>query len=151
MNMNQMEQFSNPVSTLDKIFLRRISRLATQFADKSIFCKAPSACHSCYIYAQGSFNNYVDKMRGGGVQKMSVFVHVQGKKTVHAGRGVRKLQNSVHVVIEWPLRPKYLSHMRMVNMYYVSNFSKLGIYGKFPSSSYQNTLQYLMQQQDIVL
>ena len=34
--------------------------------------------HSC----KGSFNNYVDKMRG---QKMSVFVHAQGIKTVHAG------------------------------------------------------------------
>ena len=26
----------------------------------------------------GAFNNYVDKMRGGGGQKMSVFVHAQG-------------------------------------------------------------------------
>ena len=33
----------------------------------------------------GPFNNYVDKMRGG--QKMSVFVHAQGIKTVHDGRG----------------------------------------------------------------
>ena len=31
---------------------------------------------------------YVDKMRGGGGQKMSVFVHAQGIKTVHAGGGV---------------------------------------------------------------
>ena len=38
---------------------------------------------------------HVDKMRGG--QKMSVFVHAQGIKTVHAGgRGLKKLQNSVH-------------------------------------------------------
>ena len=38
--------------------------------------------------ALGPFNNYnVDKMRGGGGQKMSVFVHAQGKKTVHAGEG----------------------------------------------------------------
>ena len=36
---------------------------------------------------KGSFNNYVDKMRGGGGQKMSVFVHAQGIKTVHAGGG----------------------------------------------------------------
>ena len=35
----------------------------------------------------GAFNNYVDKMRGGGGQKMSVFVHAQGIKTVHAGGG----------------------------------------------------------------
>ena len=38
----------------------------------------------------GAFNNYVDKMRGGGGQKKSVFVHAQGIKTVH-------------VVVEWPL------------------------------------------------
>ena len=43
---------------------------------------------------KGSFNNYVDKMRGGGGQKMSVFVHAQGIKTV------QKWQNSVHVVVE---------------------------------------------------
>ena len=34
---------------------------------------------------KGAFNNYVDKMRGGGGQKMSVFVHAQGINTVHAG------------------------------------------------------------------
>ena len=34
---------------------------------------------------------------------MSVFVHAQGTKTVHAGGGVRKWQNSVHVVVECPL------------------------------------------------
>ena len=34
---------------------------------------------------KGAFNNYVDKMRGGGGQKMSVFVHAQGIKTVNAG------------------------------------------------------------------
>ena len=34
---------------------------------------------------KGAFNNYVDKMRGGEGQKMSVFVHAQGIKTVHAG------------------------------------------------------------------
>ena len=46
---------------------------------------------------KGPFNNYVDKMGGG--QKMSVFVHAQGIKTVHAG-GVKKWQNSIHVVVE---------------------------------------------------
>ena len=46
-------------------------------------------------------------MRGGGGQKMSVFVHGQGIKTVHAGgRGVKKWQNSVHVVVECPLKKK---------------------------------------------
>ena len=37
--------------------------------------------------SKGAFNNYVDKMRGGGGQKISVFVHAQGIKTVHAGEG----------------------------------------------------------------
>ena len=43
-------------------------------------------------------------MRGSGGQKMSVFVHAQGIKTVHAGgKGVvKKCQNSVHVVVECP-------------------------------------------------
>ena len=36
------------------------------------------------LLALGPLNNYVDKMRGGG-QKMSVFVHAQGIKTVHPG------------------------------------------------------------------
>ena len=51
---------------------------------------------------KGPFNNYVDKMRGRGGQKMSVFVHAQGIKTVHTevGEGVKKWQNSVHVVVE---------------------------------------------------
>ena len=46
----------------------------------------------------------MDKLRGGGGQKMSVFVHAQGMKTVHAGGGVKKWQNSVHVVVECPLK-----------------------------------------------
>ena len=33
---------------------------------------------------------------------MYVFVHAQGIKTVHAGRGVKQWQNSVHVVVECP-------------------------------------------------
>ena len=36
------------------------------------------------LFIKGPFNNYVDKMRGGGSQKMSVFVHAQDIKTVHA-------------------------------------------------------------------
>ena len=43
------------------------------------------------VSSKGSFNNYVDKMRGGGGQKMSVFVHAQGIKTVHAGGGGQKM------------------------------------------------------------
>ena len=38
-----------------------------------------------FIVLMGTFNSYVDKMRGGGGQKISVFVHAQGIKTVHAG------------------------------------------------------------------
>ena len=47
----------------------------------------------------------MDKMNGGGGQKMSVSVHAQGIKSVHAGGrwGVKKGQNSVHVVVECPL------------------------------------------------
>ena len=50
--------------------------------------------------SKGAFNNYVDKMKGGGGQKMSVFVHAQGIKTVHAGGVAKKWQNSVHIVVE---------------------------------------------------
>ena len=38
--------------------------------------------------SKGSFNNYVDKMRG---QKMSVFVNAQGIKIVYAGGGGQKM------------------------------------------------------------
>ena len=38
----------------------------------------------------GPFNNYVDKMRVGGGQKMSAFVHAHGITTVHAGGGGSK-------------------------------------------------------------
>ena len=38
---------------------------------------------------------------GGGGKKMSVFVHTQGIKTVHAGGGGgQNWQNSVHIVVE---------------------------------------------------
>ena len=49
-------------------------------------------------------------MRGGGGQKMSVFVHAQGIKTVHVGRGVgvKKWQNLVHVVVECPLKSSFV-------------------------------------------
>ena len=56
----------------------------------------------------GALNNYMDKMRGVGGQKTSVFVHAQGIKTVHAG-GVKEWQNSVHVVIECPLVHNHVS------------------------------------------
>ena len=42
---------------------------------------------------------------------MSISVHAQGIKTVHTevGEGVKKWQNSVHVVVECPLMLGYLS------------------------------------------
>ena len=44
---------------------------------------------------------------------MSVFVHAQGIKTVHTGgEGVKKWQNSVHVVVECPL--KYAHNFRIL-------------------------------------
>ena len=57
------------------------------------------------IFSKGPFNNYVDKMRGGGGQKMPVFVHAHGIKTVHArgdgrGGGQKMAKDSVHVVVE---------------------------------------------------
>ena len=36
---------------------------------------------------KGAFNNYVEKMRGGKGQKMSVFFHAKATKTVHTGKG----------------------------------------------------------------
>ena len=57
----------------------------------------------------GAFNNYVDKMRGEGVINLSAFVHAQGIKTIQArGREVKKLQTSVHVVVECPLMVQLL-------------------------------------------
>ena len=63
-----------------------------------IFLRSAQPNH--FVCNKGPFNNYVDKRRGGGGQKMSVFVHAQGIKIVHAGVGVKKWQNSVHVVVE---------------------------------------------------
>ena len=34
---------------------------------------------------------------------MFIFVHAQSMKTVHAGVGIKKWQNYVHVVVECPL------------------------------------------------
>ena len=51
-------------------------------------------------------------MRGGGGQKMTVFVHAQGIKTVHAGGGGKKWQNSVHVVVECHFM-NYMIHVKL--------------------------------------
>ena len=44
---------------------------------------------------------------------MSVFVHAQGIKIVHAGGGVKKWQNSVHVVVECPLTRTFCSRDKL--------------------------------------
>ena len=60
-------------------------------------------CHRNICSIQGPIHNYVDKMRGGRGQKMSVFVHAQSVKTVHAGGWGQRMANFVHVVIKCPL------------------------------------------------
>ena len=63
---------------------------------------------------KGPFNNYVDKMRGVGVQKMSVFVHTQSMITVHAGEGVKKWHNSVHVVVDCGIPPRCFTWFSLI-------------------------------------
>ena len=72
----------------------------------------------------------MDKRRGGGGQKMSVFVHAQGIKTVHAGGGVKKWQNSVHVVVECPLmfRPCTFEEAFFSIVVQIPNAIKIGLY-----------------------
>ena len=56
-------------------------------------------------------------MRGEGDQKVSVFVHAQGIKTVHAeGGGVKKWQNFVHVVVECPFNIAITYYSNAVNL-----------------------------------
>ena len=43
------------------------------------------AMRELLITGKGAFNNYVDKIGGGGGRKKSVFVHAQVIKTVHTG------------------------------------------------------------------
>ena len=45
---------------------------------------------------------------------MYVFVHAQDIKTVHAGGGVKKWQNSVHIVVECP-PSHFLQQMSMID------------------------------------
>ena len=57
------------------------------------------------------FNNYVDKMRVGEGQKMSVFVHTQGVKTFHAGLGGGSKNGkilSTYIVVKMPLQPYFV-------------------------------------------
>ena len=48
-------------------------------------------------------------MRGGGGQKMSVFVHAQGIKTVHTGGGGQKMAKVFPRSCRMTLRAKHLS------------------------------------------
>ena len=48
---------------------------------------------------KGGIQSLRGQDEGGGGLKISVFVHAQGMKTVHAGGGI-KWQNFVHVVVE---------------------------------------------------
>ena len=51
-------------------------------------------------YVKGTFNNHMDKLRGGGGQKMSVFVHAQGIKTVKEGsRGSKMAKFCPHSLL----------------------------------------------------
>ena len=51
----------------------------------------------------GAFNNLVDKREWVGGLRFAIFVHDQWIKTAHGGRlAVKKGQNYVHVVIEYP-------------------------------------------------
>ena len=52
---------------------------------------------------------------------MSIFVHAQGKKTVHAGGGGQKYQNSVHVVVECPLTSNSIKNQ--IKTYRPGNFT----------------------------
>ena len=96
-------------------FLKVLYKFVSKSKVKEVSIISPGLkcfCGHLYEYstinlAKGAFNNYVDKMRGGGGPKMSAFVHAQGIKTASCPRkegvGVKKWQNSVHVVVEYPL------------------------------------------------
>ena len=63
---------------------------------------------------------------------MSVFGHAQGIKTLHAGEGGKKWQNSVQVVVECPLNGNFKRNGPLktnqrgiclgVHTYYVNNY-----------------------------
>ena len=53
---------------------------------------------------KGSFNNYVEKMRG---SKISVFVHA-------GGGGVKKWHNSVHVVVDCGIPPRCFTWFSLI-------------------------------------
>ena len=73
-------------------FLKVLYKFVSKSKVKEVSIISPGLkcfCGHLYEYstinlAKGAFNNYVDKMRGGGGPKMSAFVHAQGIKTIHA-------------------------------------------------------------------
>ena len=74
---------------------------ATQFQHKScmtLLCSNLRLLLSSRVFSgnKGSFNNYVDKMRGEGGLKMSGFVHTQGINTAHDGGGGQKMAKFCH-------------------------------------------------------
>jgi hypothetical protein len=95
--MKKQPHQKTTLSYLLKIFLIKVWPTDLKSLVRNLlFTKWPS-----FFTIFWPFNNYVDKMRWVGGQKMSVFVHAQGIKTAHAG--VKKWQNFVHVVVECPL------------------------------------------------
>ena len=69
-----------------------------------ITCMMTDWVKSKPVLGKGPFNNYVDKMRGGrGSKNVCFYPHSGYKNCPRRGR-VKKWQNSVHVVVECPLR-----------------------------------------------
>ena len=61
---------------------------------------------------------------------MSVFVHAQGMKTVHAGGGGKKWQNSVHIVVDFPLISKFVL-VELTDIMYYSTCTTFAWYNFF--------------------
>ena len=73
----------------------------------------------------------MDKMRGGGDQKMS-FCPRWGYKNCPRRGGGQKWQNSVHVVVEWPLILNvFSSFMQKIHPYMYHSWSQYLIWSKF--------------------
>ena len=67
-----------------------------------------------YVLKGHSITTWTRWRRGEGGQKMSVFVHAQGIKTVHAGggRGFKKWQNSVQIIVISYISPNIYIYAR---------------------------------------
>ena len=71
------------------------------------FARCVLQCMKC-LNSKGPFNNYVDKIRGGEGVKNICFCPLSGYKNCPRREGVKKWQNSVHVVVECPLMGKVI-------------------------------------------